>query len=396
MTAADLTAPDLTVAPRRGRAALAWAAIAAGVVAAAIGVAAIAGIGTMPAMGLLDPDAAGPDGSRAVTQLLRDRGVQVEVVRDRPSALAALQRGERTLAITATAPLDDDDLDGLIAAASDVVALEPRSRDLRVLFGDAASAGFADATVTADCSLPIAEAAGTATPGEVFTPGDATAACFPSGDGFGLLVGPHPEAADGIVAAFDATAIATNEHLADEGHAALALNLLGRTGTVVWYVPSFGDGSMPVAPSLGELTPPWVTPAIVVLAISAVAAAIWRGRRFGPLVAENLPVTVRQSETTEGRARLYASAADPVHALDQLRRDALVRIARLLGLGATSDAGAIADAAAARLSADRGRVRGILLDDLPRTDRDLVDAADRLREVEAAVRLSVRPERNPS
>ncbi len=382
--------------PRRGRSAAAWAGIAVGVLAAGVAVAAIAGIATMPAQGLLDPEAAGPDGSRAVAQILGDRGVQVEIARDRDRALALLDEGRSTLAITATAPLDDEDLDELVSAASDVVLLEPRARDLRMYFGDAASAGYADETVAPDCELPAARSSGAISPGEVYTPGDAELTCYPAAGGFGLLATSHPDDPDARIVAVDATAVATNAVLAEDANAALSLNLLGRTGTVVWYLPALGDGSRPLPPELGELTPPWVSPSIGLLVLAAIAAAVWRGRRFGPLVAENLPVTVRQSETTEGRARLYALAADPVHALDQLRRDTLQRIARMLGLGASAEAGAIADAAAARLSADRSRVRGILLDDLPRTDRDLVDAADRLREVEDAVRLSVRPERKPS
>ena len=56
---------------------------------------------------------------------------------------------------------------------------------------------------------------------------------------------------------------------------------------------------------------------------------------------------------------------------------------------------AIADAAAHRLGADRARVRGILIDDLPASDADLVALADALDDLETAVRLAVRPERNP-
>lgn len=378
-------------APSRRRSAAGWAGVVAGLVAAGLAIAAVAGIATMPAMGVLDPEAAGPEGSRAVVEVLRDRDVVVEVARDRDTALAALERGDATLAIADTAPLDDADLDELVAAASDLVVLQPRSRDLRVLFGDATSAGFADVDAAPSCALPEAEVSGPISPGEIFTPGAADLTCYPVADGFGLIA-----TAEGteLTVALDGTAVLSNERLADGGNAALALNVLGRTGTVVWYLPALGDGSITAAPSLGELTPPWVTPAMLLLLTVAIVAGVWRGRRFGPLVAENLPVTVRASETTEGRARLYAAAADPVHALDQLRRDTLRRIARMLGLGPAADAGTIADGAAARLSADRTRVRGILLDDLPRTDRDLVDAADRLRELEEAVHRTVRPERN--
>lgn len=392
VTAATVApAPGAGSVRRRSRAVLGWAGVAAGLLVAGIAVAAVAGINTMPAQGLLDPDAAGPEGSRALTALLRDRGVEVTVARDRAAALQALEGNGATLAIADTAPLDDDDILELRDAAAGVVLLEPRTRDLRLLLGDARSAGFTDgSTVEPDCDLPAADISGPVSPGEVFTGEGVDHACYPAASGYGLVASVDDAAS---VVAVDATALLVNQRLADEGNAALGLNLLGATGAVVWYLPSIGDGSITAAPSLGELTPAWVTPAILLLLGSVVAAAVWRGRRFGPLVAENLPVTVRASETTEGRARLYAASADPVHALDQLRREALRRIARSLGLG-SADAGAIADAAASRIGDDRTRVRGILLDDLPRNDRELVDAADRLRDVEAAVLRSVRPERN--
>ena len=194
------------------------------------------------------------------------------------------------------------------------------------------------------------------------------------------------------MAAVDGRAVFTNEHLAEAGNAALAVNLLGRHPTLVWYMPSIADSDLAAGdPTLGELTPPWVSPVIVLLLTAGVAAAIWRGRRFGPLVAERLPVTVRAAETTEGRARLYAHARDAVHAADQLRIGALGRLGRMLGLGPSASAPEIADAAAARTGFDRGAVRGILIDELPRTDADLVDLDRRLRSLEQAVHASVRP-----
>jgi hypothetical protein len=138
-----------------------------------------------------------------------------------------------------------------------------------------------------------------------------------------------------------------------------------------------------------------VSPVIVLLLVAGLAAGIWRGRRFGPLVTERLPVTVRASETTEGRARLYAHSRDAVHAADQLRIGALQRLARLLGLGAGASAQEIADAAAARTGIDRGAARRTLIDDVPSTDGELVDLSMRLRAIEDAVHSRVRPERNP-
>ena len=103
---------------------------------------------------------------------------------------------------------------------------------------------------------------------------------------------------------------------------------------------------------------------------------------------------MRAGETTEGRARLYAHARDALHAADQLRIGTLGRLGRVLGLGPAASAEEIADAAAARTGIDRGAVRGILIDDIPQTDADLVALDDRLRALEKAVQAAVRPERN--
>ena len=65
----------------------------------------------------------------------------------------------------------------------------------------------------------------------------------------------------------------------------------------------------------------------------------------------------------------------------------------MLGLGPAATAAEIADAAAARTGLDRGAVRGILIDELPRTDADLVALRDRrLRHLEEAVHAG-RPHR---
>jgi hypothetical protein len=164
----------------------------------------------------------------------------------------------------------------------------------------------------------------------------------------------------------------------------------------VWYQPGIGDTDLVDGDeTLGELTPPWVSPVIVLLLIAGLVAGLWRGRRFGPLVAERLPVTVRASETTEGRARLYAQSRDTLHALDQLRIGALGRLGRTLGLGPSASAPEIADAAAARTGIDRGEARRILIDEIPANDSDLVNLRQRLRQLEDAVTTATRPERKP-
>lgn len=338
----------------------------------------------------LDPESAGPRGTRALVSILGDRGVAVDVVRSRDDARAALAAGDATLVLPDSPYLSDAAFEELADAATDVVVVDPAARGARILFPGADLIGYgANAAVAPSCDLPEAERAGAVVPGVLLSAPESVTSCYPSAGGAALLVGDRD---GGRAALIDGTGLFTNEHLADDGNAALAVNLLGRQPRLVWYVASLADSDLSdTDPSLGDLTPGWVSPVIVVLLCAGVAAAVWRGRRFGPLVAEKLPVTVRASETTEGRARLYARSRDTVHAVDQLRIGALGRIGRLLSLGPAASATEIADSAAERLGAGRAMIRGILIDDLPRTDADLLALGDRIRDLEAAVRGAVRP-----
>jgi len=375
----------------RRRAALGWIALTLGLVLVALVGGALVFSG-YERKDPLDPESAGADGTRALVRILQQQGVRVVVARDRGAAERALGTGNATLVMRDAPMLSDDGLRDLAGRAQHVVLIEPRSRALDVLLDGSTLGGFsADAAVAADCAVPAAANAGTALVGELMRPGAGVAGCFPVDGDFALL--HDDDGAGRTVTALDGLSTLTNASLPRDGDAALALGVLGQAETLVWYVPSLADADQgTTAPTLGELTPAWVTPAILLLLTSALAAAIWRGRRFGPLVTERLPVTVRANETTEGRARLYAASGDAGHAIDELRRAARSRLVRLMGLSARTGPSDIADAVAQRLGADRARVRGILVDDLPRTDRDLVVAADRLRDLEESVRAAVRTE----
>lgn len=394
MTTAPPTERVTEVRTSRGRRIATWVAI--GVVILLVGAigAGLSGLGRFVERDTLDPESPGPLGAQAIARILDDQGLDVVVARDRPEALAALGGTASTLVLPDAPALSDEAIEELADAASDVVLIDPRARVLRLLLDGAEPAGYGDGEpVDPSCDLAEAARSGAVAPGAVFAAGaTGVQACYPDGDGYGLLV---RDDGDRRVSAVDGRALFANEVLVQNGNAALAANLMGRHERVVWYVPSLTDTDLPnTNPSLGQLTPPWVSPALVLLLCAGVAAAVWRGRRFGPLVSERLPVTVRVSETTEGRARLYAKAGDPVHAADRLRIGALTRMTRMLGLGPAASAGEIADAAAARAGLDRATVRGILIDDLPATAGDLVSLHGRLRDLEDAVHAAVRPERN--
>ncbi|WOF24202.1 DUF4350 domain-containing protein [Microbacterium betulae] len=389
MTSPSPETTRLSEAPRGRRTVLGWIALVVAFAVFGTGIA-LVGAREWSERPALDPEGAGADGARAIARLLEEHGgIAVTIATSLDEALAAAGP-DTTLAVGSTAPLDDAAVEDLVAAAGDAVLLAPTSRDLRILFSGAGFAGHGDGTaVDPACDLDAAARAGGVAPGEAYTRGGADIACYPVGDGFGLL---RTETADGAVTAVDAGALLANAHLAEHGHAALGLGVLGGHGDVVWYLPGLDDAAGTAPATIGELTPGWVTPAIVLAVLAVVAAGVWRGRRFGPLVAEDLPVTVRASETLEGRARLYARAADPRHAAARLREGACARIAGRLGLPRTAAPVEVADAAAARLGAGRDAVREIVLTE-PADDAAFSAFGERLRDLEAAVDAAVRTER---
>ncbi|OCG73888.1 DUF4350 domain-containing protein [Microbacterium sediminis] len=385
-----LEAPAEPGAPSRARRAWAWVVLVAGVIV----IGSLLALITVPEWrdkGVLDPEGPGPDGAMALARMLEDQGVDLTVARTRGEAAAALTGGA-TLAIGPTLFLSDAALRDIATSAERTVLLDAGARDAELFFGATDPAGAAAGAVAPSCDLPAAERAGEVEPGRLFARGDAATACYPGGDGgFGMLAGE----ADGTdIVLLDAASLFANDRLATGGNAALGLNLLGEDERLVWYVPSMVDIDPADAPdTLGSLTPRWLTPAIVLLLAAVVAAGVWQGRRFGPLVAEDLPVTVRGSETLEGRARLYQRAADPRHAADLLRRGAIARLAKRLALPASATAEEVAAAAALRIGRHPSRILETLSEQ-PASDADLVAFGERLRELETAVESPGPSERN--
>ncbi|WP_300266544.1 DUF4350 domain-containing protein [Microbacterium sp.] len=375
------------------RSALGWLLIVVLVIAFALVIGSLS-VSTPESRGALDPESAKESGSAALAELLREQGVEITVARSRAEAAAALD-DDATLAMADPYALSDEGVEELIAPAEHVVFLSSASRLLRVLdLGENATPPAAE-QFTPECSLPELANIGSIRPDRFFTPAAGVTGCFAdeSTEAAALLVDDH---GDGRTVLVEGSALLSNEHLADNGNAALGLALLGQSDRLVWYVPSFQDTDIEADTddTLASLTPTWVTPAILLLLIAGIVIAIARGQRFGPLVSETLPVTVRASETMLGRARLTAKAADAAHAADALRDGSLRRLAKRLSLTERSQPTEIADAAADRLRIPRGSLQQLLTGPLPETDADLIDAARQLAELEAAVGAVVHVERN--
>lgn len=384
LTAGSASPPTAERPPRRLRSLIAWAIIAALVVSVSF-IAMSVSAGAPGGRGSLDPEGRNDAGALALAEILRDQGVEIEVVRSRVDARAAID-GETTLVMANPFALSDDAVDELISPAERVVFLSSSSRLLDLLeIGSGASGSMT--TAAPECAVPEFALVGEIRPDRLFSPADGVTACFGDDDGAAVLIDDRDDRRRVVI---EGSKLFTNSFLAENGNAALALALIGQTDRVVWYVPSFSDTDIEgeQVDTLGTLTPPWLTPVILLLLLSGIAAALWRGQRFGPLVAETLPVTVRASETMHGRARLTARAGDASHAARALRDGTHRRLARRLGLAEQASADEVADAASDRLRTPRGTLQPLLAGPLPEDDAGLIELARRLSELERAVEAS--------
>lgn len=366
-----------------------WAAIALiGVLLAALTATVQGGDG--PSDTPLDPTSTTASGSRALVRVLEQRGTDVSIVHD----VDRLGTDPGTVFV--------DDSAGVLApavarriarSAPDVVLVTTNPSVLeafRTRATPATTVESADTVPTGACAIPAASAAGRiSTAGVSYTvSGAGTVRCAPTGSGsdrtWGLV---QTRTTAGVVTLVGTTGAFRNDTVTTAGNAALALGLLGDGDRLAWYVPT--AGSADAAPSLGDLAPPWVPSALALLGAVAVAAAVWRGRRLGPLVVEQLPVVVRAAETTEGRARLYARTRDRTHTLDTLRIAAVRRTARALGLPRSAHVDEVVRRAAAATGRPPGAVGAVLVGGPTADDRALVDGADALDELERAVARAV-------
>ncbi|WP_449407936.1 DUF4350 domain-containing protein [Microbacterium maritypicum] len=376
---------------RRLRSLGGWAVVGA-LVLVGVFVATLVGVQMPNGRGSLDPEGVGDSGGMALAEILRDQGVDITVARTTTEARAALRDGT-TLALANPYTLTDDGIRDLIAPAERVVFLSSGTHLLSLLdIGENAAAD--SAAVGPSCDVREFADVGTIRPDRVFRPAAGVEGCFGSGDAAAVLI----DEADGQTrAVVEGARLFSNAYLAENGNAALGLALLGQTDRLVWYVPSFEDTDIEAQSpdTLGSLTPGWVTPAILLLLLTGLAAALWRGQRFGPLVAETLPVTVRASETMHGRARLTAKSGDATHAAEAIRDGTRRRLARRLGLAVHATADEVADAASDRLRIPRGTLQSVLQGALPADDPALVEYSRRLRELEDAVDQAIHELRRP-
>jgi Domain of unknown function (DUF4350) len=338
----------------------------------------------------LSPTSTGMTGSRALVQVLRQHGVTTTSTTNLADTESAVGAAASTTVLVYDPDryLDSAQLARLRGLAAHVVVISPGAKEVKALDPNISLIGNSSAAPSAHCELPAAvNAARIADGGHAYrlaAGASSYSRCFPSGDNDFTLIQHRSNGTTFTVVG--STNSFENRYIADSGNAALAINLLGASKELVWYLPSLEDvGAGGRTETLAEAAPAWFSAFTVLVFLVLIAAAIWRGRRFGPLVVERMPVIVRSSETMEGRARLYQSSSARVRALDSLRIGAITRIGRMCGLPRTAEVSEVARTVATLLGRPLAEVSGVLVDALPSSDAELVRSSDALLQLESDV-----------
>ncbi len=342
----------------------------------------------------------GERGSKALVEVLKQQGVSVTITDSMEEIRQSSAPSQQTTIFLydPSSFLSDSKLLELARYSSVLVIMEPTFDQLLTLAPEVAQAGQTKGTASAGCDYrPATQADRIITDGTAFRLIEAAPraeSCFDSGTGTNeksLIVLDRDSKSLVIVGAHAAFSNGSIDQL---GNAALALGVLGSKDNLIWFKPSIREADAGPL-SLVDLTPIWVTPLLSFAFIVFFAAALWRSRRLGALVVENLPVVVPASETMEGRARLYAAGSARLRALDALRIGTIARISQYCGLPNSATVAEVINAAAGLTSLPVSELESLLISSEPNGDAELVSYSDRLLSLEYTVKQALVPREVP-
>jgi hypothetical protein len=317
-----------------------------------------------------------------VVALLRDRGVEVVIAGTLDDVTRAARPDALVLVAETQRIVGDELLSGLAGLPGDRLLVAPDARARKALAPEIRSGPARTFTRQPGCSLREAQRAGRVDLGTTATylasHGKPVRSCYD-----GALVRFSVD--DRTVTVVGSSSFMTNTDLAREGNAALAMNLAGARNRLVWYAPQHIEGGRSGSATLLELIPNQVTWLFWQLCVALALAALWKGRRLGPLVTERMPVVVRASETVEGLGRLYRSRRARDRAAAALRTATVRRLAPRLGLGPAPDPPALVAAASQRIGAHPDWLGHLLFGPPPDSDDALVGLAQALDDIERQV-----------
>jgi hypothetical protein len=345
-----------------------WVGFAVLIVLAAIGLSFLARSPAQP----LDPASPSKSGAKALATVLRGYGIRVA----RSTSLDAAAADTAVL-VPFPSAFSRADLDSLARRSGLLILVQPG--------GDAAPDGVtgdvpAGGPTPPNCDWPGAVAAGT-----VNFPDSATSYGYTGQQSTSCYGGAYLRVGSTVL--LGSAAMLSNAHIADDGVAALAVNALTddrQITSLVWLMPG---GQVPAAgtqASVWDLFPTGVARAVAWLFLVSVLLIAWRGRRFGPVVREPLPVVVRAAEVVEGHGRLYRRARAHDRAAQALRAGTVHRLGSRLGLPRRSAGGTVIRSVAEATGRSDVAVAAALTGPPPATDHDLVALAGTLNDLERA------------
>jgi uncharacterized protein DUF4350 len=334
--------------------------------------------GGPPDRGLpLDPRSAGPLGTKALVDVLRELGVAVEIgdrVPDRAGGAVLLLSDQ----------IDEagrDELRAWVADGGRLVVADPSSPLAPDVSGSAALGFTTPSVAPGDCELAALAGVGRVTvPGAaVYETPEAAVGCYPRNEGAWLVA--RSEGA-GTIVSLGGPSTFTNLELGRGDNAALAGALLIPEGTVtVLEPPPPGAGDA----TLLDLIAPRVRLAIVQLLIAFAVVVGWRARRLGRPLVEPSPVEVPGSELVVAVGNLFQASGAADHAAEVLRGDARRTLAERLGLPPSAPAEVLAETAAARTGASAEEVLAVIGEDGVVDDERLVSLGQAVEDVRRAV-----------
>ena len=333
----------------------------------------------------LDPDSTAPGGTRALAQVLRSEGVRVQVVRT-PAEFVAADTDGATVVLTRPELLARSTLELTMRHAAEARRMAVITPDNEVLTGLGLPVHATDDPgSTSECAvgwlrglrLSRADLAYRVTSGRAQT-------CAGNSTQGAVLVLPAVAGARPQTVLLGSTAAVTNNAVTDADNAAIAMRTLGTSPKLIWFAPNLATGDSDSA--AGPAWPAWLGPGTWLAAAVAVLAIVWRGRRFGRLAREPLPVVVPADETTRSRASLYRRAGDTARSSRVLRTAARGRLTRYLGLPASVAPATLVDEVARAGDTDPAAVQQLLFGQDDTNEEAMTDTARALQTLERQVR----------